>query len=110
MTINMVRGDTRPSLEFNFKKPDGTIQVISGATVQFRIRRKGATAVLLARACTVTDGALGKAQFNWATADWDAGKLDAEGHYQGEPEVTYSDATIGTVFAIVPIYARNQVG
>lgn len=108
--VRMVRGDTRPSLEFQFLKDDGTPQPITGATVRFRIRRKGATAVLITRICTNTDEANGKSRFDWQAADWNTGALDAAGTYEAEPEVTYADATVGTVYDLVTIVVREAVG
>lgn len=108
--VFMVKGDTRPTLEFTVRDENGTIIAITGATPRFRIRRKGSTTVLVTRVCTVTDGPGGKCTFDWAAIDWNAGTLDASGWYDGELEVTFSDATIGTVFQIVEIYVRDQVG
>lgn len=110
VTVKVVRGDTRPTLEFVCTNELGVVVVITGSTPRFRIRRKGATTVLLTRICTVTDGPNGKCTFAWAAADWNAGVLDAAGHYEGELEVTYADTTVESVFDPVPIYARDQFG
>ena len=110
VVVHVVRGDTRPTLEFHVTDDLGAVIVLTGSTPKFRIRRKGSITVLVERTCTVTDGPNGKCQFAWATGDWATGKMDAAGHYDGELEVTFGDATIGTVFEIVHLYARDQVG
>lgn len=110
IVIEMVRGDTRPTLEFAVKDQNGVAINITGSTPRFRIRRRGQTAVLVTRVCTITDGPNGKCQFAWAAADWIAGALDAKGHYDGELEVTFSDLTIGSAYALYNIVARDQVG
>lgn len=106
--VKMVRGDTLPSLQFTVKDEDGTVIDITGATGTFRIRRKGEATVLVSRAITVTNGPLGLCTFAWAAADWDAGKIDAAGEYEGELEIVLSGNT-GTVFDPYDIYVRNQI-
>jgi hypothetical protein len=110
MTVTMVRGDTRPVLEFSVKDTNGVAINLTGASPRLRIRRKGATAVLVNRVCTLTDPTNGKCQFAWVTGDWTTGVLDQPGYYEGELEVTFGDSTIGSVFEIVAIYVREQVG
>jgi len=110
MPVNMVRGDTRPTLEFTVKNANGVAINLTGSTPRFRIRRKGTTTVLITRVCTLSDPSNGKCQFAWAAADWNAGALDAPGSYEGELEVTFSDATVESGFDIVDIFVREQVG
>lgn len=113
--IEMVWGDTRPTLEFTVKDANGVAISITGSTPRFRIRRRSQTAVLVNRICTITDGPGGKCQFAWATADWGptvipqppAGSTEL---YDGELEVTFSDATIASVFDLYFIPVRSAVG
>lgn len=108
--INMVRGDTRPTLELTVKDQNGTVINLTGATGIFRIRRKGFSTVLVSRAVTITDAVNGKCQFVWVAADWNAGALDAPGDYEGELEITFSAGVIGTTFDPYQIYVREQLG
>lgn len=108
--IEMVRNDTRPTLEFTVKDANGVAINITGSTPRFRIRRRLATTVLINRVCTITNGVGGKCQFAWAAADWLAGAIDAAGRYEGELEVTFSDLTVASVFDVYEIVARDQVG
>lgn len=110
MLIPMVRGDTRPTLEFTVRDQNGAVINITGATVRLRISNKSTGAVLITRVLTITDGPGGKCTFAWVSTDWNAGVLDAAGHYDAELEVTFSDATVGTVFPVYDLYCRNQVG
>lgn len=110
LTIPMVKGDTRPTLEFTVKDASGTVINITGATGIFRIRRKHLSAALLSRAIAVTDGPNGKCQFVWQTTDWDTGKLDAAGLYEGELEITFGAGAIGTAYDLYDIIVRDQVG
>lgn len=107
--IPMVRGDTRPVLEFTVKDQNGTVINLTSSTQTFRIRRRGQTAVLIERACVISDAVNGKTRFSWQAADWPTGKIDKAGIYDGELEVVFSDSTIGTVYELYDVIVREPV-
>jgi hypothetical protein len=108
--VQMVRGDTRPYLDFVVRREDGTVVDLTGSTQRFRIRRLHETTVRIDRACVIQDAPNGRTRFAWQATDWDAGKLDAPGVYEGELEITWADGTVSTVVNLVKIIVREQVG
>lgn len=108
--ISMVRGDTRPTLRFTIRDENGTPIVITGSTPRFRIFDPLTESVKVNRVCTVTDGPGGVCTFAWDAADWGAGVLDTLLRYLGELEVTFSDATVGTVWPLYEIHVRKAAG
>jgi hypothetical protein len=108
--VQMVRGDTRPYLDFVVRKEDGTVADLTGSTQVFRIRRLHETTVRIARSCVIQDAPNGRTRFMWQATDWDSGKLDAPGVYEGELEITWADGTVSTVVDLIKIIVREQVG
>jgi hypothetical protein len=109
-TINMVSGDTRPTLEFTVKDENGIVINLTGASGFFRIRRVGETTVRVSHAVTITDAPNGKCQFAWLSTDWNPGAIDAPGNYEGELEITFSGGGLGSVFPLYQIAVRTEVG
>lgn len=76
----LVAGDTAAILQYALTTPDGeTIPVDSGATVLFKLRKRGAGSAAVNAAGTVAYGALGLVQFAFsggtpvpAAGDYDA--------------------------------------
>lgn len=121
MTIKLVQDDTKPSVYVSLKDPE-TLEVLdcSGATALLHFRPVGGTlkasvpGVLLTGyveddgTVTVTApydvaGAGGRVRF-----DWRAGDLDTAGHFEGEVEITFADATQQTAFGTLRFYIRPQ--
>lgn len=109
MQLLLVRGDTRPTLRCTVRDKTGVVVPITGATPRLYVRRKGETTVRLTKVGTVVDGPNGVFDITRAAADYNAGAIDAEGHYEGEVEITFSDATVGSDYELIPIHFRNQV-
>lgn len=110
MLIGMVRNDTRPTFRCTVRDRNGVVVDITGATPRLRIRKRGETTVRLTKTGTVVNGTGGIFDIAWAATDYDAGKIDVEGHYEAEPEITFSDGTIGSQYELIEIHWRNQVG
>jgi len=110
MALLLVRGDTRPTLRCTVRDKTGVIVPITGATPRLYVRKTGETTVRLTKVGTVVDGPNGVFDITRAATDYDAGAIDAEGSYQGEFEITFSDATKGSDYDLIPIHFRNQVG
>jgi hypothetical protein len=95
--IKLVQGDTRPALvcaltDNNTSDPI----VLTGATCYLKFRQVGSTTIKATLTGTVTNAANGIVEFYWAS---DPSSLaDADGQYEGEIEVIFSDGQIQTVF------------
>lgn len=84
------RGDVRPVLEFQLTDDDGTAIDLTGASVQFLMKR-GSNAPKVNKAATITTATEGRGQYAWVTSD-----TDEVGEYDGEFEVTHSDGDLET--------------
>jgi hypothetical protein len=95
--IKLVQGDTRPALVCNITDETTGLPVsLTGATCRLKFRKVGATSVKATLTGTVTDAVNGVVEFYWAS---DPSALsDADGQYEGEIEVVFSDGQIQTVY------------
>lgn len=111
--IKLVQGDTRPALVVSLTDENsGAPLGLNGATCRLYFRALGESTILATLVGTIlpgivgSDGALsftapynnpgfgGRVQFNWGSGDLD----QPAGEYEGEIEVTFSDATKQTVY------------
>ena len=102
------RNDTRQYLERLLKNADGTAINLSGATVVFNMRLRGATTLKIdGGAVTIVVAATGSVKYEWADGD-----LDTAGYYEGEFEVTFADSTVITVpnEEHIPITVTADIG
>lgn len=67
----IIAGTTRPALSLQWLKSDGSPLVITGATFAGKMREASSAAmtVILAGSFAITDAALGKFTYSWASAD-----------------------------------------
>lgn len=119
-TLHLVAGDTLPELKITLKDshspvegsvldPDnsatwGAID-ISGASVKLRLREIGATEVIGVLACVATEPQKGKCVTNFPV-----GTLSKAGTLEGEIEITFANGGVQTVFELIKIKVRGQVG
>ncbi len=84
-----VQSDTRPFFAVQILNRVTNAAVdLTGATVTFYWRRKGAaSAKVAAGACTLTDATNGKVEYRWAATD-----LDEPGLYDAEFRIVHTDA------------------
>lgn len=92
--FEFVQGNRRPVFAVQFKgRDDETIINLTGCTVSFTFKHQRAqTAKVNAQACSITDAALGKAEYQWGTND-----LDVDGLYDAEFRITFGDGRIQSV-------------
>ena len=105
-TINLVSGDTRPSIEITLTRQDTGVAIdLSSATVQMKFRKKGTNTVLLTKTSVASsdDAENGKAVFQWASGDLDI----ASGSYEGEVSFTIGSNT-ETVIELLDFYLRDD--
>jgi BppU N-terminal domain len=121
--IRLVEGDTRPRLIFTLKDKDGDVIDISSATILFKMKPLGETALKAEVACTILsglkdeeDGTIdytppydvagvgGRIRVDWSSAD-----LDTAGRYEAEIEITYGDGTKQTVYDKISITIRGDM-
>lgn len=103
--IKLVSGDNRPYITLTLKDADGNVINLTGATVKVYFRAASSTTVLATLTCTlVSGGSTGKVMFNFpgTTLNVDAGQ------YEGEVEITFSDATVQTVYDVLKFQVRKQ--
>lgn len=117
-TINMVTGDTFPELNFTLKDSseaasgrrldeydDSTWAPLglSGANVNFRVRKQGSTSLEKEIQCTITDETAGKVKASFANSPF-----TDPGTYEGELEITFSTGGIQTVNDLIKIKVRSD--
>lgn len=88
--IRIKRGDVRPVFDVQLTDDDGDAIDLTGASVQFLMKR-GSNAPKVNSAATITTASDGKVQYAWSTSD-----TDEVGEYDGEFEVTHSDGDLET--------------
>lgn len=111
--IFLVQGDTKPNLVVSLTDETSAAPIgMDGATVKLYMRAVGGTTILATLTGTLltgkvnTDGSIdttspydiagsgGRVQFSWGASDLN----QTEGDYEGEIEITFSDASIQTVY------------
>jgi hypothetical protein len=105
-TINLVSGDTRPSVELTLTREDtGAAIDLSSATVRMKFRKKGSDTLLLTKTSTASseDAEQGKALFEWSSGDLDI----AAGAYEGEVSFTVGTNT-ETVLELLNFNLRDD--
>ncbi len=85
------RGDTLPFIEATLRSESGAPVNLTAASVLFKMKKPGSNAVLISRACTITDAANGVVRFIWQ-----AGDTDTIGNYSAEFEATFFDGSVET--------------
>lgn len=105
MTYLLVKDDTATAIQANLTRShDGSVIDCSGASVRLKFRAKGTTATLFTLTATDTGTNL---ENGIAIFQFGSGNLDlSEGYYEGEVEITFSDATIETVYETLEFYLR----
>ena len=109
MAINFVQADTSPPLKLVLTDSI-TLQPINltGATINFNVRAKGASVLAFTRAGTIPtngDQVSGIAYINWQTGDLDR----APGNYEGEVEVITSNGLRETIYDLIDIFIREDI-
>jgi hypothetical protein len=105
-TINLVSGDTRPSIEVTLTREDtGSVIDLSSATVQLKFRKKGASSVLVTKTsiASSSDAQAGKAIFAWSPGDLNV----SPGPYEGEVSFT-SGGNTETVIELLDFNLRDD--
>ena len=101
--IKLVQGDTRPQILVTITDANtGDVIDISGSTIQMFFRATGDTGILDTLNGVITDGPAGKVAFAWNSTTL----ASAEGDYEGEVQVTFSDSTIQTAYSLLKFIVR----
>lgn len=101
--LKLVRGDTT-AIRCTTRDLLGALVDITGATPTLRIRKIGETAVRLSTTgAIVAPGTNGVFDVPRVATDYDAGKIDAAGNYEGEIQITFGDGKIGSQYERIPI-------
>lgn len=81
--IFLVKDDRKPYISCTLKDANGDPIDISTYTIQFKMRKVGATTLKVDGTCDKTDAGAGKCEYRWK-----AGDLDTAGDYKAEFEFT----------------------
>lgn len=105
--IKLVQGDTRPALVCTLTDDTTELPIdITGATVRMKFRAVGASELQATITGAVTNGPAGQVAFYPASAP--EMLSGAAGDYEGEIEITFSDATIQTVYNALKFKVRED--
>jgi len=107
-TIYLVQGDTGPQIKVAVTRDDTGVAVnVSGGSASLKVRKKGSETV----AFTLSASDIGdNLQDGLLYFSLDGGQLAtiAAGNYEGEVELTLSDATVETIFEKIDIVIRED--
>jgi len=105
--INLVQGDSGPQIRAIITREDsGNTVDLSQATTRLKIRKRGATDILLT--LTALDFGSNLAE-GVAIFEFSAGDLDlSPGSYEGEIEVTFNGSVIETIYETIAFYIRED--
>lgn len=124
--VNLVQGDTAPSLYFSITdERTGAPVDLTGAAAVMHFRAVGATSVLESIPCTVIPGIElddGDGGFSVSLAapynvpgpggrlqlDWTTTALDGAGEFEGEVQITFPNGRQQTVLRTVSFSVREQ--
>ena len=91
--FNIKTGDLLPEIAATLKNADGTvISLLNASRVQFHMRLRGTTVLLVDGDCSIDDAAGGQVSYEWQEGDF-----SAAGEYEGEFEITYTSGKVLTV-------------
>jgi hypothetical protein len=88
--FSIKRGDTSPSIRATLKDAAGQPIPLTGASVRFHMRAKGAADVTVDAAAAIVDPD-GEVRY-----DWEPGDTASAGWHEAEWEVTYADGAVET--------------
>lgn len=101
-----VSGDTAPQIELTLTREDSSVVDLTDATVYAHIRAMGSPVVTLSKTCVITDAENGLAVLVWQEGDLDL----AAGTYQAEIEVEFDSGEVETVYELLQLQIREQLG
>ena len=107
MALNLVEGNTAQQVKAVLTRSDtNAVQDLSGASVAMYFKKKGASSSLftVTNSSSATDLSNGICYFSFGSSQLDV----AEGFYQGEIEVTFSDGTVETLFDFIDFFVRAK--
>lgn len=89
----MKQNDTRPILQVQLTDNNAPINLTSATGVKFIMRQQGSQGTpKINAACTFVDRTTGQIAYTWVTSD-----TNANGLYDGEFEITWSDGGVETI-------------
>lgn len=121
--IKLVQGDTRPPITVQLTDDSGPIDLSdAGTAIHLKFRAEGSTTILATLTASKlsgyeVDGVLntaspydvagagGRCLFSWAGS---SALVGDPGNYEGEIEITFSDATVQTVYDLLKFKLREQ--
>jgi hypothetical protein len=106
-TINLVQGDTGPQIKVTVTREDTGLPVdLTGSTVVLKFKKRGASALTFTLTNVNTSDTLEDGVAVFVFSD---GSLDIDpGHYEGEIEVTFANATVETIYETLSFFVRED--
>lgn len=83
--------DTKPDLTATLLDAAGVAVNLTGATVEFAMKKNGGSSTKVSAAATLVTPSAGTVKYVWQSAD-----TDTPGDYNAEFEVTFGDGTVLT--------------
>jgi hypothetical protein len=103
----LTQSDTASQITAELTRHDTGAEVpLTGHTVSLKFRKRGTNTVLFTVIGTGSAGDLAEGKVNFDFAD-NLVDLDP-GFYEGEIEITYSDATVESVYEIIKFQVRED--
>lgn len=91
MGFRIKTNDSKPILAVTLTDYAGDAVDLTGAGVQFHMKKYGASSLKINSAAIIDSALTGKVSYQWLDGD-----TDVAGTYYGEMEVTYSDGLVET--------------
>lgn len=107
-TIYLVQGDTGPQIKINVTREDtGDAVNVAGGSASLKVRRKGTDTIAFTLSAADVGDNLQEGTLIFQPSGGEINTISA-GSYEGEVELTFSDATVETVYESVDIVIRED--
>ena len=105
--IKLVHGDTLPLLRLTLTDSVANAAVnLTGASVFLHVRPVNSTVLAFTNTAVVTNAVAGICTVTWTNTDL----VRAAGSYDAEVEIVFSNGSRETIYDLVSLYIRDEIG